>query len=166
MPDFYFAYGSNMNSARMRARGLDYEHCQRGRLPGFALQFNKRAHNKTGVGYANIGHAPGHEVQGVLYQLARTSPITVMDPYEGSPVRYSRELFEIITDSGGRWAWVYVANPAFIDPALGVEENYLNHLLSAGDMLSLEYRQRLQSLAPVIASSAPCDGEQGLRFNV
>lgn len=166
MPDFYFAYGSNMNPARMRARGLDYRHCQPGRLLNCALHFNKRAHNKRGVAYANICHAPGDEVQGVLYELAETTQIAMMDPYEGTPVRYSRELFEVAVASGRQWAWVYVANPAFIDATLGVEENYLSHLLGAGELLSPDYRQRLQSLVPVVASDSPADPERGLRFNV
>lgn len=166
MPDYYFAYGSNMNPARMRARGLEYSHCQPGRLKHCELRFNKRAHNKQGVGYANVCHRRGSEVEGVLYQLAGAIDISMMDPYEGTPVRYSRELFEVFTATGTQWAWVYIANPAFLDACLGVEEAYLNHLLSAGELLSADYRRRLQSLAPVIPSNPDRDDRQGLRFNV
>lgn len=155
-----------MNPARMQARGLSYVRFEAGRLPACTLQFNKRAHNKSGVGYANVCHEPGGEVQGVLYELAESTNIAMMDVFEGTPVRYSRELFEIATVSGNYWAWVYVANPAYIDNTLAVEENYLNHLLSAGELLSEDYRERLRTRVRVIASSPSVDGEQGLRFNV
>lgn len=164
MPDYYFAYGSNMNPARMRARGLDFAHHERGVLEGFALRFNKRAHNKQGVAYANVGREPGERVEGVLYTL--TAEISVMDPFEGTPIRYSRELFPIATDTAVIWAWVYVANRAYVADALSVEENYLNHLLSAGDLLSATYRQRLATLAPILPSDSVTDSELGLRFNV
>lgn len=155
-----------MNPARMSARGLEYTRFEAGRLAHCTLRFNKRAHHKSGVGYANICRAPNCEVQGVLYELAESTHIAMMDTFEGTPVRYSRERFEIVTGKGCFWAWVYIANPAFIDDSLGVEENYLNHLLSAGDLLSADYRERLQSLVPVIESGDTASAEQGLRFNV
>lgn len=166
MSDFYFAYGSNMNPARMRARGLSVAGYWPARLPGYTLRFNKRAHNKTGIAYANIAYAPDDAVQGVLYQLAAGTEIALMDHYEGTPVRYSREKFCVCTDVGASWAWVYVANPAYIGTQLSVEQAYLEHLLSAGDLLAADYRERLRRLAPVVASETPTDVEQGLRFNV
>ena len=42
---YYFAYGSNMNPARMQARGLRVEDAMAARLPGYALSFDKRAHD-------------------------------------------------------------------------------------------------------------------------
>ncbi len=164
MPDFYFAYGSNMNPARMRARGLEFAHYEPAILSGFELCFNKRAHNKHGVAYANIRTAPGRSVEGVLYTL--DAQIHVMDPFEGTPVRYSRELFPTVTAGGVAWAWVYVANRAFVEDALSVEENYLNHLLSAGELLSESYRAWLSKLAPILPSDGIADGDTGLRFNV
>ena len=164
MTDFYFAYGSNLNPERMRARGLAFTRHEAARLPSYALCFNKRAHNKTGIAYANITYAPESIVEGVLYQLA--GDIEVMDPFEGTPVRYSRELFPVAAAESVIWAWVYVANPAYIASELHVEENYLNHLLSAGDLLSAAYREHLAGLAPVVASDAPADHNTGLRFNV
>ncbi len=155
-----------MNPARMQARGLNYTRFEAGRLSDCSLQFNKRAHNKSGVAYANVCHQRGCEVQGVLYELAESTDIAMMDVFEGTPIRYSRDLFEIATASGIYWAWVYVANRAFIDEALAVEENYLKHLLSAGALLSPDYRKRLQELTRVIKSEAPADAEHGLRFNV
>ena len=69
--DYYFAYGSNMNPARMAVRGMRYRQSLRAQLPGWQLAFNKRAHGKEGIAYANIVKAEhsGAEVQGVLYQL-------------------------------------------------------------------------------------------------
>ncbi len=164
MTNFYFAYGSNMNPERMRARGLAFTRHESARLPGYALCFNKRAHNKTGIAYANIAFDPDSLIEGVLYQLA--GDIEVMDTFEGTPVRYSRELFPVAAAERVIWAWVYVANPAYIASELHVEENYLNHLLSAGNLLSEAYREYLAGLAPVVASETPADRETGLLFNV
>lgn len=166
MSDYYFAYGSNMNPQRMRARGLHFAAYQAGSLRGYTLSFNKRAHNKTGIAYANISYRQGDIVEGVLYALSPDSPISVMDPFEGTPVRYSRELFPVETDGGVIWAWVYVANPAYIADALQIEENYLAHLLSAGDLISEDYRARLSALESVVPSDKPTDATVGLRFNV
>ena len=52
--DYYFAYGSNMNPARMAVRGMRYRQSLRAQLPGWQLAFNKRAHGKEGIAYASI----------------------------------------------------------------------------------------------------------------
>ncbi len=43
MSAYYFAYGSNMNPARMKARGMMVADMQPGTLQGMRLAFNKRA---------------------------------------------------------------------------------------------------------------------------
>lgn len=164
---FYFAFGSNMNPARMNARGLPFRGYRRGRLEDFELVFNKRAHNKRGIAYANIRRRPGGAVEGVLYELESPAELTAMDRYEGTPYRYSREIFSVRTDEGTVPAWVYVANPAYIESELVVEENYLNHLLAAGELLSREYLEWLRGIEVLPApSGAVADDEHGLRFNV
>ncbi len=48
--NWYFAYGSNMNPARMQARGLAVLEALPGRLPGYGLCFNKRDGPGSGPG--------------------------------------------------------------------------------------------------------------------
>lgn len=167
MSEWYFAYGSNMNPARMKARGLSYKRAAAGRLAGFALRFDKRASGKTGVAYANIGYAPEHCVEGVLYQLASAADICLMDPYEGSPVRYSREVFPVACDQGLIPAWVYVANRAMLAEGLLPEKRYLAHLLAGKPWHSDTYQHWLMN-QPVIDDddTTPDSVAEGLIYNV
>ncbi|MFT6592552.1 MAG: hypothetical protein ACJAU3_000610, partial [Zhongshania sp.] len=88
MTSCYFAYGSNMNPARMRARGLNFVRAESAVLPGFRLVFNKQSHCKPSVAYANVRPASKCRVEGVLYTLANAADLDLMDHFEGTPVRY------------------------------------------------------------------------------
>ncbi|WXL27470.1 gamma-glutamylcyclotransferase family protein [Ectopseudomonas mendocina] len=137
---WYFAYGSNMNPARMQARGLEVVEAMAGVLPGYGLCFNKRATNRAaGRAYANIRHQRGAKVEGVLYRLADEHEIIKLDHFEGTPVFYSRECMPVITQSGVQAAWVYIANPAFREEGLLPSVDYMAHLLAGRAWLSHEY---------------------------
>lgn len=164
MIDWYFAYGSNMNPARMQARGLDFERRCAGILQGFQMRFNKTAVGKLGVAYANIVYKPEAQVEGVLYQLHHADAIAVMDHYEGSPVRYSREVFTVNTGTELVNAWVYIANPSMLDEQLLPERRYLQHLLGGKDLLSDSYRAWLEN-HPHIKDNNTLGFEEGLRVN-
>lgn len=160
---FYFAYGSNMNPARMRARGLEFAGAEPARLAGFRLVFNKAAHNRPGIAYANLEPALGSWVEGVLYRLAKASDIGLMDHYEGTPVRYSREVLRLETAKGAQNAWVYLANPAYICRGLLPQSSYLAHLLAGAEFLSAEYIQQLREQpCHLVADGCP---ERGLQYN-
>ncbi len=163
--EYYFAYGSNMNPARMGARGLATSKALAGTLQGFSLRFNKRATGKTGVAYANVGYQRDGRVEGVLYQLQRPEDIVIMDPFEGNPVRYGREAFSINTEQGVIHAWVYVANKALVAEDLLPERAYLNHLLAGKQWHSEEYHRWLRT-QPCIESEAPTSDLDGLIYNV
>jgi len=144
---FYFAYGSNMNPARMQARGLEVREAMAGRLPGYALCFDKRAMDRApGRAYANIRHQSGGVVEGVLYRLAHEQEIGKLDHFEGTPIYYSRERLAIHCDLGVQAAWVYIANPAFRAPGLQPAQDYLAHLLAGKEFLSPDYWAELSAL--------------------
>ncbi|QEY63980.1 gamma-glutamylcyclotransferase [Metapseudomonas lalkuanensis] len=136
---FYFAYGSNMNPARMRSRGLVFSEAMAGRLEGYALCFDKRAHDRPGRSYANIRYQRDGVVEGVLYRLAHEDEIWKMDPFEGTPILYSRERMPVMTAQGVQPAWVYVANPAMREEGLWPTRSYLEHLLAGREFLSRAY---------------------------
>lgn len=136
---WYFAYGSNMNPARMRARGLSVGEAMAGRLPGYALCFNKRAVDRPGCAYANIRHQRDGVVEGVLYRLSTLDEIAKLDPFEGTPVYYSRERLPILSARGVQPAWVYIANPVFREDGLLPARDYLEHLLAGREFLSAAY---------------------------
>lgn len=136
---YYFAYGSNMNPARMQARGLAVEQALAGRLAGYRLCFDKRAHDHPGRAYANIRHQAGGVVEGVLYRLADEHELLKLDVYEGTPIFYSRERMPIDTQHGPIGAWLYIANPVWRSEGLAPSRAYLEHLLAGRPYLSEPY---------------------------
>ena len=143
---YYFAYGSNMNPRRVARRGLAVKEAMPGRLKDMALQFNKRSRHNPEWACANVGYSPGSMVEGVLYRLADHGQIRFMDPFEGAPRYYSRELFPVDTDMGVIQAWVYIANPAVIDEQALPLRWYLGQLLEGREFLSPDYVDRLKAV--------------------
>lgn len=128
---WYFAYGSNMNPARMAERGMRMLSAEPARLAGWQLAFNKRAHDKPGIAYANVVASDAAQVPGVLYGVRSMADIERMDPFEGWPERYRREQMTVSVACGReQTCWVYVANPHWQQDGLLPERGYLNHLLS------------------------------------
>lgn len=144
-PVWYFAYGSNMNPKRMQARGLQPKNIVPASLEHYRLCFNKRAHGKDGVAYANIEAAAGEKVFGVAYELEGEVALRQLDHFEGTPVRYSRERFLLLSPHGPLPAWVYVANPAWRASDLKPEANYLKHLLAGSQFLPESYRAAIEN---------------------
>jgi cation transport regulator ChaC len=68
---WYFAYGSNMQSATLRGRrGVAYARAVPARVPGWRLVFDKPGLLSVGHGFANIVADAGAEVFGVLFELS------------------------------------------------------------------------------------------------
>lgn len=154
MTRFYFAYGSNMNPARLRDRGLAFGRRLAGCIPGLGLRFNKRASDRPYCAYANVVYAPDECVEGVLYELADGYRIAVMDAFEGAPRLYSRDVWWVVSPVGRLPAWMYVANPAVLADGLLPEAWYLQHLLAGRDCLSPAYVATLQA-QPVLPETVP-----------
>ncbi|MHB0774478.1 gamma-glutamylcyclotransferase family protein [Halomonas sp. WWR20] len=77
-----------------------------------------RASRVPGIAHANIMPQAGSRVEGVLYELREDSQIRRMDPFEGHPHAYARELLTVHSVEGDIPAWVYIALPALTLPAL------------------------------------------------
>lgn len=136
---YYFAYGSNMNPARVEKRRMGFESAQAGALSDYALRFNKRSVKYPGAASANVIAHSGALTQGVVYRLQHPEQITMMDPYEGYPVRYDRLALPIAVTSGEVHAWVYIANQDHIQEGLAPARWYLQHLLAGRAFLSEDY---------------------------
>ncbi|ROS05027.1 gamma-glutamyl AIG2-like cyclotransferase [Sinobacterium caligoides] len=144
MTCYYFAYGSNMNVERMRERGLTVVSSQLGKISDCELLFDKAAHNDPGASYANIGYRQGGIVEGVLHELVDVSNIALLDHFEGTPIRYSRECYPVETVGGTMIAaWVYVANPGHRQAGLRPRRWYLEHLLCGESYLTPSYFAKL-----------------------
>ncbi|KHO00180.1 AIG2 family protein [Metarhizium album ARSEF 1941] len=62
---YYFAYGSNLHMKQMQRRCPNSRYVGFGRLPNFRWQINER-------GYANVVHAQGQWVDGLVYEIEET----------------------------------------------------------------------------------------------
>ncbi len=135
---YYFAYGSNMNSARVEKREMPFLEYHSGVLHDFVLRFNKRSAKYPGAASANVVAAPGEMVQGVLYRLPAPHSIEMMDPFEGYPVRYDRQRLPVLYGDDVCHAWVYLANADYIAEGLMPARWYLEHLLAGRPHLTDE----------------------------
>ncbi|MCP5179672.1 MAG: gamma-glutamylcyclotransferase [Pseudomonadales bacterium] len=145
-PNRYFAYGSNMNTARVRERGLVVVAVMAARLPSYELLFDKVARDHAHIGHANIAPAHGSTVEGVLYELASEVEILKMDRFESTPVNYSREVVAVQTAEGPLAAWTYIANRAVRHSGRRPSRAYVAHLLEGAPYLSPDYLARLRAL--------------------
>lgn len=67
---WYFAYGSNMQSATLRGRrGIAYRQALPGRLDGWRLVLDKPGLIPAGASFANVIPDPGASVHGVLFEM-------------------------------------------------------------------------------------------------
>lgn len=139
----YFAYGSNMNPERMAARNIQTRQAMAATLTGYQLAFDKRG-TQAGEGHANVIAARGAAIEGVLYELASAAELQKLDPFERTPINYSREQFTLTTNDGSKVAWVYIANPGARRPGLRPSLDYLEHLLGGAAYLSPGYLAMLQ----------------------
>ena len=152
-PLYYFAYGSNMNPARVAMRKLAVEgDPEAGTLHNYELRFNKISRYRPGAASANIVPRFGCSVTGVLYRLQRSQDIKSMDVFENSPADYAREAVFVHAnidaperESRVIAAWTYVAKPHAIDDSLRPTREYVGHLL-ASPFITTSERKRLMAL--------------------
>ena len=144
--EHYFAYGSNMNPGRVSDRGLEFDEIRTGRVEGLRLVFDKVSRNHPHAAHANVVHAPGECVEGLLYRLRSADEILKMDPFESAPVNYGRDAVEVLSEGERIPAWTYFANRAVRRDGFRPPRYYLKHLLAGRPYLSPEYYRWLQGL--------------------
>ena len=145
---WYFAYGSNMNPARLADQRLKERAVQMGpriggRLDGWRLTFNKIARSPEGAAAGNIVEAPGEVVHGTLNQMPDTG-LAVLDIWEGvAGGHYERRIVPVVRGDTGVpvEAITYVA--LLTGEGLRPTRAYLGHLLAGCDILPADYFRRL-----------------------
>lgn len=145
---WYFAYGSNMNPARVAARIGATRRVMAGVLHDYRLRFDK-ASKIAGIAHANVAAVIGERVEGALFELERPEQIQLMDPFEGYPADYQRHRLAVSTREGDIEAWVYIATPGTTATALRPAREYLDHLLAGEPYLSRAYHARLADVEAV-----------------
>ena len=125
----YFAYGSNMSSARLRQRTPSARALGIARLPGHALRWHKLGRDGTGkCDIARCGESANEVVWGVLYEIAMAEK-ELLDRIEGLGIGYSEAQIRVKTATGSVWALTYQAKPERIDAALKPLPDYKAHVL-------------------------------------
>ncbi len=145
---WYFAYGSNMDAARLFDERLAPEGVARGeriggRLDGWRLTFDKQARTPPGAGAGNIVPAPGDCVYGTLNALPPKG-FDVLDHYEGvQGGHYRRHTVPVVRADSGETveAVTYVALK--VGEGLKPTRLYLGCLLAGRDLLPADYWERL-----------------------
>jgi cation transport regulator ChaC len=142
---WYFAYGSNMNRAQMRARAGNVLEEHNAHLPNYELRFNKKV--RGGTAGANVQPMQGKTVYGVLYKI-EDAAFRSLDRYEGVPEHY-RRIEVRVTPEGGQAvpAQVYIATK--VEKGLRPAGHYLQAILEgAGEHgLPVTYIEEIKAAA-------------------
>ncbi len=121
----YFAYGSNMSSARLLARVTAAEPLGRAFVSDWQLAFNKPG--RDGSGKANLVPAAGAVTWGVAWTLPE-DPWPLLDGFEPG---YERGVFRLLrTDDRELHAHVYLYECSADAPSIPPSNDYLDHLLT------------------------------------
>lgn len=123
----YFAYGSNMLTARLERRVGPVELVGRARVAGRRLAFHKRSGDGSGKCDIPVAESPSEEVHGVVYEMP-DSALEELDRFEGG---YSRALLEVELSGDPVEAHAYLAQSVHVDPGARPFDWYLQ-LVHAG----------------------------------
>jgi gamma-glutamylcyclotransferase (GGCT)/AIG2-like uncharacterized protein YtfP len=148
--EMQFAYGSNMDSNRLKQKGIEriLENARKARLDGWEFGFTKKG--KDG-GKANIIPNTGSVVWGLLLKLD-SAAVEEMDKSEGIGFRiphYTKETVRVVTDDGiEHECKTYVANfhpDRFDEEGVPPSEEYLKHIVDGATIHELppEYIGRI-----------------------
>lgn len=146
----YFAYGSNMSTARLRARVPSAEVRGRARLPGHALRFHKASEaDGSAKCDACATGVPADAVLGVVFRIDPAER-RHLDRAEGLGVGYAVKEVEVHLAAGGNVAaFTYYA--VAIDPTLRPFHWYKEHVLrgAAEHALPGPYRAAIEAVASI-----------------
>jgi gamma-glutamylcyclotransferase (GGCT)/AIG2-like uncharacterized protein YtfP len=148
--EMQFAYGSNMDSNRLKQKGIEriLENARKAKLDGWEFGFTKKG--KDG-GKANIIPKTGSVVWGLLLELD-SGAVEVMDKSEGIGFRiphYTKETVRVVTDDGVEHECkTYVAHfhpDRFDEEGVPPSDEYLKHIVDGATIhrLPSEYIERI-----------------------
>jgi hypothetical protein len=130
-PVVYFAYGSNMSTARLRKRMPSCNPLGIATLPGHALRFHKRSTDKSGKCNA-FASGKDNSVIGVLFSF-EPSERAKLDEAEGVGSGYEHAMVTVINDQGRRRkVLTYLATSDYIDDSLKPYDWYKDFILAGG----------------------------------
>lgn len=152
---WYFAYGSNMDAARLFDQRLAPKGVPRGeriagRLDGWTLVFDKPSRLLKGGAAANIVPDTAGVVHGTLNALPDAG-FEVLDIYEGVAAgHYERRTIRVVRSDTGEEVDAIVYVGLIRGEGLRPPRAYLDCLLAGRDLLPPDYWERL-------ATTPTCD---------
>ncbi|MFT4605360.1 MAG: hypothetical protein ACI9W4_002099 [Rhodothermales bacterium] len=142
----YFAYGSNMSTARLRGRTPSALPLARASLQGWELAINKRG--LDGTGKCNIVPVVGAAVHGVLFQLRKEELADLDRAEDGRRGGYRRVPILPEIDGNPIPADTYIASAGFIDNSLHPSSEYKQFVVEGAEEhgLPTAYQDRLRNM--------------------
>lgn len=143
-----FAYGSNMSTARLRARVPSARCIAVGRLARHTLRWHKHGRDDSAKCDARWTGCDDDSVWGVLFEIDAVEK-ALLDVAEGLHQGYEEQLVEVITIRGAMQAWAYFAT--HINPSLRPFHWYKQLVLAGAREHSLPagYVERIAAVATV-----------------
>jgi len=154
----YFAYGSNLNPARMKQRGVEFTSREAAVLHGYQLVFDKKASKSQvpeAIAFANIRPVAGEHIDGALYEIS-TEGAEQLDTWERAPDHYFRTDITVSLVDTEVDCFTYQAREEMTSPGLVPSRNYLSHILEGRDVLSADYVRYLESFELYNKECAAC----------
>lgn len=147
-PVHLFAYGSNMSTARMRARAPSARVVAVAALPAHRLRFHKVGMDGSAKCDAQYTGERGDQVFGVVYALAGIDKAR-LDAAEGLGDGYDEKQVEVHTDRGRMAASMYFATR--VDGRLRPFSWYRRHVLTGAREhdLPADYVERIEAAEAV-----------------
>ncbi|HEY2034448.1 MAG TPA: gamma-glutamylcyclotransferase family protein [Rhizomicrobium sp.] len=119
-----FAYGSNMDTARLRSRVGECKSLGAATLPAHQLRFHKRSIDGTAKCNAHFTGDKSDRVIGVLFEVSRERKPD-LDKAEGLGNGYHEQVIEVmLVDQSTQKALAYIADDTHIDDQLKPTTEY------------------------------------------
>jgi len=122
LTQFYFAYGSNMSSARLHARITGAEALGPARLLDFELVFDKPG--RDGSAKANLRAAPNACAHGVLWRVESIA-LDTLDDFEPGYERILQAIVPAAATATHAWTYIHPGSSRPMQPS----HAYLSHLV-------------------------------------
>jgi len=112
----YFAYGSNLFTARLRKenRAPSAEKVATARLAAYTLRFHKKSNTNSGKCDAYATGCETDKVHGVVFRIIEAE-IKSLDSAEACGYGYDKAWVDVETDQGDMRVFTYVASHTHID---------------------------------------------------
>lgn len=156
----YFAYGSNLHPARLGERCPSCVAVGTAVLPGHRLRFHKRSVDGSGKCDAFHTGRDDDRVIGVVYRIARGEKHR-LDAAEGAGEGYFEVTLEVAMGAERRAAFLYRANPDYVDPTRRPYRWYRDFVLVGArhHRLPGDYVEGIEAVEPI----ADPDAHRALR---